>query len=56
MQLIVHKLGGEVKTSGGGEYGRMPVHVVKDSTLYGQEMEDKQQVWMCHGDAPMTPL
>ena len=51
VQLIVHQLGGEVKTAdGGGEYGRMPMNVVRDSTLFSTEQEDSQLVWMSHGD------
>eukprot|EP00227_Mantoniella_beaufortii_P021531 CAMPEP_0197592134 /NCGR_PEP_ID=MMETSP1326-20131121/14746_1 /TAXON_ID=1155430 /ORGANISM="Genus nov. species nov., Strain RCC2288" /LENGTH=561 /DNA_ID=CAMNT_0043157785 /DNA_START=31 /DNA_END=1716 /DNA_ORIENTATION=+ len=50
MQLIVHKLGGEVKTADTAEYGRMPVHTVVDSVLFSQEMDASQQVWMSHGD------
>ncbi|EFN56364.1 hypothetical protein CHLNCDRAFT_144859 [Chlorella variabilis] len=51
MQLIVHQLGGEVKTAdGGGEYGRMPMNVVRDSTLFSTEEQDSQLVWMSHGD------
>lgn len=51
MQLLVHSLGGEVSTAhGGGEYGRMPMTVVRDSTLFGGEPSDSQLVWMSHGD------
>lgn len=50
MQLIVHSLQGTVKTATeGGEYGRMPINVVSDSTLYGTD-QGKQLVWMSHGD------
>ena len=51
MQLLVHSLGGRVKTAtGGGEYGRMPINVVRASTLFGGEAADSQSVWMSHGD------
>eukprot|EP00798_Chlamydomonas_sp_ICE-L_P005981 gene5981-5273_t len=51
MQLITHMLGGEVKEAdGGGEYGRMPMHVVPDSTLFGYQKESTINVWMSHGD------
>lgn len=51
MQLIVHTLGGEVKSAtGGGEYGRMPVHTVSDSILYEGVDGPSQLVWMSHGD------
>jgi len=50
MQLIVQLMGGEVKPADKAEYGRMPVHVVRDSVLYGEEMDKMQMVWMSHGD------
>ena len=50
MQLIVQRLGGEVESAEKAEYGRMPVHTVNDSVLYGEEMDATQQVWMSHGD------
>ena len=50
MQLIVQLMGGEVKPADKAEYGRMPVHVVRDSVLYGKEMDKMQMVWMSHGD------
>lgn len=51
LQLIVHTLGGEVKTAeGGGEYGRMPMRVERQSMLFATETQDSQLVWMSHGD------
>ena len=50
MQLIVQRLGGEVKSAEKAEYGRMPVHTVNSSVLYGKETDASQQVWMSHGD------
>jgi GMP synthase (glutamine-hydrolysing) len=51
MQLLVHSLGGNVKTAdAGGEYGRMPINVRADSTLYAGESAPSQLVWMSHGD------
>jgi GMP synthase (glutamine-hydrolysing) len=51
MQLIVHSLGGTVKeATDGGEYGRMPINVVPESTLYAGEPAAAQLVWMSHGD------
>ena len=35
---------------GGGEYGRMPMTVVRESTLFSGEPSDSQLVWMSHGD------
>lgn len=50
-QLIVDSLGGKVKEAeGGGEYGRMPMSVVRESTLFATETADSQLVWMSHGD------
>lgn len=47
-QLIVHSLGGEVKEAeAGGEYGRMPVSVVRDSTLFSTETADSQVCLLC---------
>jgi GMP synthase (glutamine-hydrolysing) len=51
MQLLVHSLGGQVKeATEGGEYGRMPINIVKGSVLYATESEPSQLVWMSHGD------
>ena len=50
MQLIVQLMGGEVKPADKAEYGRMPVHIVQESALYGEEMDPTQMVWMSHGD------
>ena len=45
MQLIVHSLGGEVREAhAGGEYGRMPMKVERDSTLFSGEESDSQLV------------
>ena len=46
MQLIVQLMGGEVKPADKAEYGRMPVHIVQESALYGEEMDPTQMVWM----------
>lgn len=52
MQLIVQTLGGEVSQAvHGGEYGRMPCHILPNSTLYGYDAELRSSnVWMSHGD------
>lgn len=50
MQLLVHKLGGEVKPAVSREYGRMPIFTEKTSALFGKAEEDVQRVWMSHGD------
>lgn len=52
MQLLVHTLGGTVKSAEeGGEYGRMPINVVPESLFYSKEASGSSQlVWMSHGD------
>lgn len=51
MQLLVHLLGGEVKSADeGGEYGRMPINIMPDSLLYEGADGSSQLVWMSHGD------
>ena len=35
---------------GGGEYGRMAMRTTQASSLFAQETEHTQQVWMSHGD------
>lgn len=51
MQMIVHMLGGEVKTAAhGGEYGRMPIHITPGSQLFGHSDAATTNVWMSHGD------
>jgi GMP synthase (glutamine-hydrolysing) len=49
-QLIARDLGGEVRKTGTGEYGRTTMHVAGNSPLFaGQPAE--QIVWMSHGDS-----
>ncbi|KAF5180360.1 GMP synthase [glutamine-hydrolyzing]-like [Thalictrum thalictroides] len=51
LQLIVQKLGGEVKVGEKQEYGRMEIVVESDGGLFGtKRVGDKQSVWMSHGD------
>ncbi|XP_047972116.1 GMP synthase [glutamine-hydrolyzing]-like [Salvia hispanica] len=51
LQLIVQKLGGEVKVAGKHEYGRMEIEVAKAEGLFGnKKVGAKQSVWMSHGD------
>lgn len=38
------------EAAGGGEYGRMPIRITRDSQLYANEPDLKQLVWMSHGD------
>ncbi|KAK9143755.1 hypothetical protein Syun_013155 [Stephania yunnanensis] len=52
LQLIVQKLGGEVRIGDRQEYGRMEIEVAaRASGLFGsKEVGDRQSVWMSHGD------
>ncbi len=49
-QLIAQQLGGEVRRTGTGEYGRTPLNVV-DSSLLFADLPAEQEVWMSHGDS-----
>ncbi|MEW6474505.1 MAG: glutamine-hydrolyzing GMP synthase [Actinomycetota bacterium] len=49
-QLIAQQLGGEVRRTGTGEYGRTPLNVV-DSSLLFANLPVEQEVWMSHGDS-----
>ncbi|XP_065618432.1 uncharacterized protein LOC112034202 [Quercus suber] len=51
LQLIVQRLGGEVRVGKKQEYERMEIGVEKSATLYGSKrVGDRQLVWMSHGD------
>lgn len=51
LQLIVQRLGGEVRVGEKQEYGRMEIEVEINSGLFGsKKVGDKQVVWMSHGD------
>ncbi|KAM7259520.1 hypothetical protein ACFE04_015261 [Oxalis oulophora] len=55
LQLIVQKLGGEVRVGEKQEYGRMEIEVVDTLGIYGNKTAgDKQVVWMSHGDEAAT--
>ena len=49
-QLIAQQLGGEVRRTGSGEYGRTPLNVI-DSSLLFANLPTEQVVWMSHGDS-----
>jgi GMP synthase (glutamine-hydrolysing) len=49
-QLIAQQLGGEVRRTGTGEYGRTGLSVV-DSSLLFANLPVEQEVWMSHGDS-----
>ncbi|KAJ7952299.1 GMP synthase [Quillaja saponaria] len=51
LQLIVQRLGGEVKIGEKQEYGRMEIEVEKACGFFGsKKVGHKQVVWMSHGD------
>ncbi|CAL1401055.1 unnamed protein product [Linum trigynum] len=51
LQLIVQKLGGEVRVGTEQEYGKMEIEVVGNSGIFGnKKIGDKQVAWMSHGD------
>ncbi len=50
-QLVAQQLGGEVHRTGGGEYGRTPLHRTGAGSLLFGTLSDEQVVWMSHGDA-----
>ncbi|GAB4857386.1 hypothetical protein Ancab_015295 [Ancistrocladus abbreviatus] len=51
LQLIVQRLGGEVRVGEKQEYGRMEIEVKRACGLFGNmRVGDKQVVWMSHGD------
>jgi len=49
-QLIASQLGGEVRRTGTGEYGRTPLNVIGSSLLFAN-LPVEQEVWMSHGDS-----
>jgi GMP synthase (glutamine-hydrolysing) len=49
-QLIAQQLGGEVRRTGTGEYGRTELKVL-DSSLLFANLPVEQEVWMSHGDS-----
>ena len=50
-QLVAQQLGGEVRRTGGGEYGRTPLRLGQSASALLGELSDEQVVWMSHGDA-----
>ncbi len=49
-QLVAQQLGGEVRKTGGGEYGRTQMTRSGSSVILAS-LPEEQQVWMSHGDA-----
>ncbi|HEX6313034.1 MAG TPA: glutamine-hydrolyzing GMP synthase [Acidimicrobiia bacterium] len=50
-QLVARQLGGEVRRTGSGEYGRTPLALTEAASLLFSEVPAEQQVWMSHGDS-----
>ena len=50
-QLVAQQLGGEVRETGGGEYGRTGLTRTAAGSLLFGDLPDEQSVWMSHGDA-----
>ncbi|HUF83026.1 MAG TPA: glutamine-hydrolyzing GMP synthase [Acidimicrobiia bacterium] len=50
-QLVAQQLGGEVRRTGSGEYGRTPLELSGAGSLLFGELPTEQQVWMSHGDS-----
>jgi len=53
-QLVAQQLGGEVRRTGGGEYGRTVMTRTDAVSLILDSMGPQQVVWMSHGDAITT--
>ncbi len=50
-QLVAQQLGGEVRRTGGGEYGRTPMTRTDVGSVLLGDTPAEQTVWMSHGDA-----
>jgi len=50
-QLVAQQLGGEVRRTGTGEYGRTPMTLSGAGSLLFSDLPGEQQVWMSHGDS-----
>lgn len=53
MQLMAHLLGGQVERAAKGEYGKAYLEILDNSDLF-QNLPQKIQVWMSHGDKVLT--
>jgi GMP synthase (glutamine-hydrolysing) len=54
MQLLAHRLGGEVEPSDQREYGRARIAVRHPGALFAG-LEENESVWMSHGDRVRRP-
>jgi GMP synthase (glutamine-hydrolysing) len=50
-QLVAQQLGGEVRRTGGGEYGRTALTRAEGGSVLFHDLPREQVVWMSHGDA-----
>src|SRR5207249_1788955 len=50
-QLLARDLGGEVRATGGGEYGRTRLARADGVSVLLADLPREQEVWMSHGDA-----
>jgi len=50
-QLVAQQLGGEVRRTGGGEYGRTTMARTNAASVLFSELPAQETVWMSHGDA-----
>ncbi len=50
-QLVALQLGGEVRRTGSGEYGRTQLALSGSASLLFGDLPGEQQVWMSHGDS-----
>jgi len=50
-QLVAQQLGGEVRQTGSGEYGRTPMELSGAGSLLFSDLPGEQRVWMSHGDS-----
>jgi len=51
MGVMAHLLGGEVESSERREYGRAEIELAEDAGMLFSGLEDRQTVWMSHGDS-----
>lgn len=54
MQLMTHHFNGKVEAANHREYGKAIITIENKSKLY-DGLEDKQSVWMSHGDLVVAP-
>ena len=50
MQTMAEQLGGKVKSAGNREFGFAEINIAQKSALFADLSNEKQEVWMSHGD------